>query len=690
MFRLGLLRQEGSGSDRGRDERRGRTYAPGSGRVKTEGEQIVARGFIKGVLWGTGVSLCAVTLVSALSDPPEAPGQASVGQDRATEVSGASQPANRLGSRQVPVAGIGERSDAPPEPDTLAGLASDALAPAAVPQTGTATDLEGTGLPEANAIGGISTPTTQAPEVAFAGTGSLETPATEPNLSISTEPAQPRAPQPVPQTSAFEEGDAPDPVEQAADPAPVTPPTPDATSEPEVATAPSISADPAQPAAPSAETQDTAFLTEQDPQPAPEAAEDLSDDGPSVMSAAPEQSVTAALLPESPAVEQVAPEPPAQQVTEAAPETPEVTSEAAAPETAPVEGLAAPQGADDVSVADDTAAEVAADEAVQTPQPAPEGDTEVAIDARIAPAPAPQRTQPLPVIEPESDAEAAAPEEEEQPSPAVSQQLPQGDGSVRVNRLPTLTDPPVSDTDLPETAAGDAPVDVPEELRPVDRYAAPFDNLEAKPVMAVVLMDDGADLNAAATGLAALRQLPYPVSLAVDALLPDAAERMAAYRAEGFEVLATIDLPAGATAADAEVNLSLALEALPQVMGVLEGAETGVQTTSDAGRQVASALAQTGHGFVTQNRGLNTVQKLAARDGVPSGIVFRDFDSNQQDATVIRRFMDQAAFRAAQDGQVIMLGRLREETLAALLLWTLQDRASTVAMAPISAALRTE
>ncbi|WP_227269343.1 divergent polysaccharide deacetylase family protein [Roseobacter weihaiensis] len=651
----------------------------------------MARGFIKGVLWGTGVSLCAVTLVSALSDPPGVRDQASLGQDRATAASGASQPTNRLGSSQVPVAGIGGAADVPPEPDTLAGLASDALAPAAVPQTGTATDLEGAGLPQGNAISGISTPTTQAPAVAFAGAGSLETPATEPNLSISTEPAQPRAPRPVPQTSAFEEGDAPDPVGQAAETVPATPSTPDATSEPDLATAPSISADPAQPASPSAETQDTAFLTEEDPQPVPEVTEDLSEGGPSVMSAAPEQSVTAALLPESPTVEQVAPEPPAQQGTEAAPETAEVTSEAAAPAPAPVEGLAAPQGADDVSVADDTAAEVAADEAVQTPQPAPEAATEVAIDTRIAPAPASRRTQPLPVIEPEGDAEAPIPEEQQQPTPVVSQQLPQGDGSVRVNRLPTLTDPPpVSDADVPEVAEGDAPVDAPEDMRPVDRYAAPFDNPEAKPVMAVVLMDDGADLTDAATGLAALRQLPYPVSLAVDALLPDAAERMAAYRAEGFEVLATIDLPAGATAGDAEVNLSLALEALPQVLGVLEGAETGVQTTSDAGRQVASALAQTGHGFVTQNRGLNTVQKLAARDGVPSGIVFRDFDANQQDATVIRRFMDQAAFRAAQDGQVIMLGRLREETLAALLLWTLQDRASTVAMAPISAALRTE
>jgi polysaccharide deacetylase 2 family uncharacterized protein YibQ len=57
---------------------------------------------------------------------------------------------------------------------------------------------------------------------------------------------------------------------------------------------------------------------------------------------------------------------------------------------------------------------------------------------------------------------------------------------------------------------------------------------------------------------------------------------------------------------------------------------------------------------------------------------------------VIRRFLDQAAFRAGQDGGVIMLGRLRADTISALLLWGLQDRAGKVALAPISAVLSRE
>ena len=84
---------------------------------------------------------------------------------------------------------------------------------------------------------------------------------------------------------------------------------------------------------------------------------------------------------------------------------------------------------------------------------------------------------------------------------------------------------------------------------------------------------------------------------------------------------------------------------------------------------------------------MNTAQKLALRNGVPALPVFRDFDGAGQTPTVMRRFLDQAAFRARQEGGVIMLGRVRPDTISALLLWGLQDRANRVALAPVSAVL---
>jgi len=232
---------------------------------------------------------------------------------------------------------------------------------------------------------------------------------------------------------------------------------------------------------------------------------------------------------------------------------------------------------------------------------------------------------------------------------------------------------------------------VPEEQPsaiPLDAYAAEFENAEGKPLMSIILIDNGVNLTGAEIGVAALGSFPYPLTFAVNAALPDAAARAQAYRKEGFEVLAMIDLPAGATAADAEVLLSASLDAVPQAVGVIEGTGTGLQNSRDGAEQIAQALLQSGHGYVLQDSGLNTVQKLAARDGVAAATIFRDVDSADQTPSVIRRFLDQAAFRAAQEGGVIMLGRIRPDTISALLVWGLQDRATRVALAPVSAVLK--
>jgi polysaccharide deacetylase 2 family uncharacterized protein YibQ len=92
--------------------------------------------------------------------------------------------------------------------------------------------------------------------------------------------------------------------------------------------------------------------------------------------------------------------------------------------------------------------------------------------------------------------------------------------------------------------------------------------------------------------------------------------------------------------------------------------------------------------LILRPKGLNAAQQIADGRNLPVETIFRDFDANGQDATVIRRFLDQAAFKARQVDQIVMVGRLRPATISALLLWGLQDRASSVALAPISAVLQ--
>lgn len=218
--------------------------------------------------------------------------------------------------------------------------------------------------------------------------------------------------------------------------------------------------------------------------------------------------------------------------------------------------------------------------------------------------------------------------------------------------------------------------------KPIEAYAADFENPEAKPLMSIILIDDEG-----AYGAEALQDFPYPLTFAVSPSDPDAAEKMNRHREAGFEVLAVADLPEAASAQDAEVSLAVWLDTLPETVGILEGVNSGIQGNRKLADQVAAIAAGTGRGLITQDNGLNTVQKLAARNGVPSGVIFRDIDGARQDPKIMRRFLDQAAFRAGQEGTVVMLGRLRPDTISALLLWGLEDRGNRVAMAPISAVM---
>jgi polysaccharide deacetylase 2 family uncharacterized protein YibQ len=79
---------------------------------------------------------------------------------------------------------------------------------------------------------------------------------------------------------------------------------------------------------------------------------------------------------------------------------------------------------------------------------------------------------------------------------------------------------------------------------------------------------------------------------------------------------------------------------------------------------------------------------LGLRAGVPAATIYRDLDGEGQDAQVIRRFIDQAAFRARQDSGVVLLGRMRPDTVTALINWGNDKRAAQVAQVPLSAVLR--
>jgi len=287
----------------------------------------------------------------------------------------------------------------------------------------------------------------------------------------------------------------------------------------------------------------------------------------------------------------------------------------------------------------------------------------------------------------ESAPPAVVPDQE---GPQAPQAVPDMEPVVR----PSIGRPATSLVDRPATSeAEETSTAESSSATPLRRNALPFDDSEDRPKLAIVLIDRGDSV----VDVQALKGFPYPLTFAIDAARPDAPEASALYRAAGFEVMALVDMAPGSTPQDAEIAIEVSLDAVPDAVAVMEGDATGFQDTAALSGQIAAILGQRGYGLVMMPNGLNTAQKLAAKDGVPSATVFRDFDGAGQDASAIRRFLDQGAFKAGQqanglpvvgDGDgVIMLGRLRPDTISALMLWGLQDRAQRVALAPVSAVL---
>ena len=399
----------------------------------------------------------------------------------------------------------------------------------------------------------------------------------------------------------------------------------------------------------------------------------------------------------------------------------ENTAEDTAEDTAQEMAAPADQPSPDAAqVADGTAATPpAATPPAATPAPAPRASQPSVAEQPMAPAPAPAQrpsvAQSGPMIEapaaprlaqalpaqavvdtntparPEASTELAPPD---QPAP------PSGEGASPATALPTPTaQAPAPAAPAPTVMAAPAP-EMPSRLpslgqtqpaapppppAALDLYASSFENPEGKPLMSIVLIDRG-DFTGAVDALA---NFPYQVSFALDPQRPGAAAAMARYREAGFEVLALADIPETATAGDVEASLAATLAALPETVAVLEGDKAGLQGSRVISDQVAAILGETGHGLVLAPRGLDTARKAASKAGLAAATLFRDFDSKGQDANAVRRFLDQAAFKAGQEqGGIIMVGRTRPETISALILWGLADRAERVALAPVSAVLK--
>ncbi|MBM1219234.1 divergent polysaccharide deacetylase family protein [Ponticoccus sp. SC2-23] len=603
------------------------------------------RGFISGSLWGGVVSALVLAVTSLNSEPPPGnrpplsplttapdlqPGAGDLLQEGGDAVPGGSTDA---GGAPAP-SETPEVSNPSEAPAGIAALPDADTAPPAVPQTG---DVDHA----------IAEPA--APRSAPVLGGSSDEPA--PVIAETEAP-------PAPETDAAPEADqaSADPVSAPADvstdaPAIVAPETSaDAPSVAETdAPAPVSGASPGAPAQPDAQEPAAALSEAPESAPPPEADTDI------------------ALAP-------------APQATPAAPQVPSLPEEGAVEAETPD---IAPPAIDDLpprSPGDPSPDGGAV--LVEVPETAPEPTTEASVAPEVLEI-APEAPE---IAPPAADAtDEAAPDEDDAPRITLrgsDAALPAGSAEIRVIRPDSEA---AAEDEAPVAEASSAAIADPDTPALVAHAAKWAPEVPDLPLLSVIMMDEG---GLGEAGPAAVSSIPFPVSVAIDATRPDAAARIAAYRELGIEVLAIARLPDGATPQDAEVILGASFDAARQTIGLLDPGDGGLQGDRDVTGLAMARLASEGRGFVTASRGLNTALRLAEAEGVAAGVLYRDLDSEGQDARVIRRFLDQAAFRARQQSGVILLARVRPDTISALTLWGTANRASQVELAPVSAVLR--
>ena len=306
----------------------------------------------------------------------------------------------------------------------------------------------------------------------------------------------------------------------------------------------------------------------------------------------------------------------------------------------------------------------------------PSGDTAAASD----------REEPEPVELVANEAAAPA-----QPAPPVEEgtsvqfkqvtvpDAREGNERVVTNRLPQIgdgTDEEQADAEVPDE---EAPAEIVDEAPGGERAllanAMAFEPSAGRPALGVVLRDTPPRPTAEE-----LAELGLAVTFSVDVRAPDAAEAIALYRGAGFEVALSGDLPNGAQGGDAETAVEDWLRRYPGAVAFVESTAGGLQPSREAMRGVTGRLAESGHGLVTYPRGLNAVQQVAGSVGVPSALLFRDLSGMDG----VARLMDQAAFRATREDDVVVIGDATPAVLAALSEWAASSGGERVQPAPLS------
>ncbi|RED13228.1 divergent polysaccharide deacetylase family protein [Pontivivens insulae] len=312
----------------------------------------------------------------------------------------------------------------------------------------------------------------------------------------------------------------------------------------------------------------------------------------------------------------------------------------------------------------------------------------------------PERVR-APVREPTSGLGAPAPTEQATVSPSLPATTPsveptrptpglitaRGSELIR-GSIPDVdsADPPPAPFELPDVAP--AVEAVPDSQRPVLVNAAPFEDDRSRPLLAVVLIDDGTSENIAG----ALTAVSLPVTFALAADLPNVEERANAYRASGFEVLALMpdDLAEDLETLELDAfnrRIAGVLASVPGAVGLMDREGGVLSANAGVGSAAVDYLALSGHALLVHPRmGLTQLDQVARSSGVPSVAVGRDV-STAEGALAVGSTLRRSAVDARSNGTSVVVGSINDTTLSTIVTWALATENRTVALSPLTAVL---
>lgn len=228
----------------------------------------------------------------------------------------------------------------------------------------------------------------------------------------------------------------------------------------------------------------------------------------------------------------------------------------------------------------------------------------------------------------------------------------------------------------------------PEDASALELNATDYEATD-RPLLGVILLDVGDK----GLSIDKLKRLNAPFTIAIRIDAPDASARAMAYRAAGFEVIAMASddrnaaLNRALNSDQIETALDVMFTTVPDAIGLLDSSQAKIQKNSRTAKVILKAFLETGHGLITYDKGLNSVDREAHAAGVRTAKVARTLDANSENKALMVRYLDRVSLDARRDGAAIVLGTTAKETVATIAVWLLGTKGQSVSVAPASAVL---